>query len=188
MTATRAVVVRGALALLAAAALALGLAGAAAAAGPAVSVKLDRHRADIALGGTFGFSSIVANTGARPTPHLVAHLNIAGLQPDVYVDPEDWSSRRTLYLGPIEPGRSTTLDWDVKAVTGGDLAVYVVVLEQRADGSAAAAPIATSRPIAVHVTERRTLNSGGILPLAVAVPALVGVFALGTRRVRRVRG
>jgi hypothetical protein len=178
---------RGAAALLAGVVLALGGPAAASAAGPSLRVTVDRAEVALQLGGTFAFSSGVVNTGARATPDLVAHLNIVGLDPDVYVDPEDWSSRRTLYLGPLEPGRATTLDWDVKAVTGGDLAVYVVVLEQRADGSVAPVPAATGRPIAVHVAERRTLDSGGILPLALGVSGLVGAAALVSRRVRRIR-
>jgi hypothetical protein len=177
---------RAALALLAGAVVLLGVAGAASAAG-ALRVTVDRAQARLPLGGTFAFRSTVANTGARTTPDLVAHLNVVGLDPDIYVDPEDWSPRRTLYLGPLEPGRSTTLDWDVKAVTGGDLAVAVVVFEQRPDGTVAPAPASSGRPIAVHVVERRTLDSGGILPLALGVSGVVGAAAVVSRRVRRVR-
>jgi hypothetical protein len=164
-----------------------------AAAGPAnatpgaVDVRLDRHRAHLSLGDTFHFSSTLTNTGARTTPDLVAHLNIVGLDPGIYVDPEDWSSRRTLYLGPLGRGHSATLRWSVKAVTGGSLAVYVVVLERRPDGSVAPAPIDTARPVAVHVTERRTLDSGGILPLVLGVPAIVGAIGVASGRMRRRR-
>ena len=182
-----ALVRRGTIAMVVGAVLGLGVPGAVSAAGPPLRVTVDRVQVGLQLGGTFAFTSRVANTGGRTTPDLVAHLNIVGLDPDVYVDPEDWSSRRTLYLGPVEPGRATTLDWNVKAVTGGDLAVYVVVLEQRADGSVAPVPAATGRPIAVHVNERRTLDSGGILPLALGVSGVVGAAALGSRRVRRIR-
>jgi hypothetical protein len=178
---------RCAIALLAGAALAAGAPDAVSAAGPPLRVTVDRAQVALPLGGTFAFTSRVANTGARATPDLVAHLNIVGLDADVYVDPEDWSSRRTLYLGPLEAGRATTLDWNVKAVTGGDLAVYVVVLEQRDDGSVAPVPAATGRPIAVHVAERRTLDSGGILPLALGVSGVVGAAALVSRRVRHIR-
>lgn len=162
-------------------------AGPAAPAPAAVAVRVDRRQVDLPLGATFTFSSTLTNTGARATPDLVAHLNIVGLDPDVYVDPEDWSSRRTRYLGPLGRGRSARLHWSVKAVTGGSLAVYVVVLERRPDGSAAPAPVAAARPVAVHVTERRTLDSGGILPLALGVPALVGAIGIAGRRARRAR-
>jgi hypothetical protein len=167
----------------------LSLAGAAPAnAAPGgVGVRLDRHRADLSLGDTFHFSSTLTNTGARATPDLVAHLNIVGLDPGIYVDPEDWSSRRTRYLGPLGRGHSATLRWSVKAVTGGSLAVYVVVLERRPDGSVAPAPIAPARPVAVHVTERRTLDSGGILPLVLGVPAIVGAIGIASGRMRRRR-
>ena len=169
----------------------LGLLLILAAAGPAnatpgaVDVRVDRHRADLSLGDTFHFSSTLTNTGARATPDLVAHLNIVGLDPGIYVDPEDWSSRRTLYLRPLGRGHSATLRWSVKAVTGGSLAVYVVVLERRPDGGVAPAPIAAARPVAVHVTERRTLDSGGILPLVLGVPAIIGAIGIASGRMRR---
>jgi hypothetical protein len=46
-------------------------------------------------------------------------------------------------------------------------------------------PAPNTPTIAVHVTERRTLNSGGILPLAVGVPALLGTLAIAPRLRRR---
>jgi hypothetical protein len=45
--------------------------------------------------------------------------------------------------------------------------------------------VAGGRPISVRISERKTLDSGGILPLALGLPALVGAVAIVTRRVRR---
>jgi hypothetical protein len=176
---------RGAVALLAAIAVAAGAAVAAPAAGAAVQVRVDRGRVALPIGHTFAFSSTLTNTGGRATPELVAHLNIVGLDPGVYVDPEDWSSQRTRYLPPLRPGGSTKVRWNVKAVTGGSAAVYVVVLERRRGGAAAPVQVAGGRPISVRISERKTLNSSGILPLALGLPALVGLAAIVTRRVRR---
>jgi hypothetical protein len=172
-------------AALVASALAAGAAVAAPTAGAVVQVRVDRARLALPVGHSFGFSSTLRNTGARATPELVAHLNIVSLDPGVYVDPEDWSSQRTRYLAPLRPGSSTRLHWNVKAVTGGSAAVYVVVLERRPNGAVLPAQVAGGRPISVRISERRTLDSGGILPLALGLPALVGLAAIVTRRVRR---
>jgi hypothetical protein len=46
-----------------------------------------------------------------------------------------------------------------------------------------------SRTVSVMVADRRTLDAGGILPLALGVPALLGLatlsLRLGRRRTRR---
>ena len=94
----------------------------------------------------------------------------------VYVDPEDWSSERTRYLPPLAPGGSIEVPWTVKAVNSGHLAVYVTVLGA---GRPVIGPALDAR-----VASRTTIDAGGALPLAVGVPALLGVAALGVRRRR----
>jgi hypothetical protein len=153
----------------------------AAAAGGTLGISLDRSAASTQLGKSFGFSSSITNTGGRTLKDLVAHLDVVSLSSGVYVDPEDWSDQRTRYLPPLEPGGSTKVDWKVKAVNGGNLAVYVVVVPT----PVTAPPGPTiSTGLQAHITERRTLNSGGVLPLALGVPALIGLVTLGVRRRR----
>jgi hypothetical protein len=41
--------------------------------------------------------------------------------------------------------------------------------------------VAVSSPLRVEIAKRRTLNSGGVLPLALGIPALLGLTALGVR-------
>jgi hypothetical protein len=48
--------------------------------------------------------------------------------------------------------------------------------------SPGSSPIAVSSPLRVDVKERRTLNSGGVLPLALAVPAMVLAIGALSRR------
>jgi hypothetical protein len=149
----------------------------------ALSVSVDQTEISTALGESFGFQTTIANPTESATPRLIAHLNILDLTGEVYVDPEDWSSRRTQYLGTIPAGGSRTITWGVTGVNGGSLAAYVAVLPQDNPSSAPA----TSPAIRITVAERKTLNSGGILPLALGVPGFVGVMAVGVRLARRRR-
>ena len=154
---------------------------AAAADGP-VEISLDRNSASTQLGKSFGFGSTIANRSGRRLSGLVAHLDVVSLTKGVYVDPEDWSDQRTRYLPALAPGSSTKVGWKVKAVNGGNFAVYVVVVPT----PVTAPPGPTiSTGLQAHVTERRTLNSDGVLPLALGVPALIGLVAYGVRRRRR---
>jgi hypothetical protein len=150
------------------------------AAATAATVSLSRAQVTTRLGDTFYFNSTVTNRGAAPAAGLVAHLNVASLTKGVYVDPEDWSSDRTRYLPVLPPGGSLTIPWKVKAVNGGRFAIYVAVLPS----SGARSPV-VSPALATRVTEHRTLNSGGVLPLAVGLPALIGFLAIGVRAAGR---
>jgi hypothetical protein len=166
--------------LLAAALLAaFGLAATASAgSGPTpISVTVDRKLISTKLGKKFVFRTTIVNRGSRPARGLIAHLNVLSLRNGTYVDPEDWSSNRTRYVGVIPAGGSTTTTWHMQAVNDGDFGVYVAVLPN----TGAAQPALTAPTIHLAVAERRTLNSGGILPLALGVPALIGIGALGIR-------
>ena len=157
---------------------ALLLVGAPAAAGAdRLLVSVDRTQVSTRLGHTFVFHSTIANHGAAPARGLVAHLNVLSLRAGVYVDPEDWSSHRTRYLAPIPARGSTTLTWRIKAVNAGSIGVYVAVLP--ADG--ASVRPTTGPTLRLAIPDRRTLNSGGIVPLALAVPALIGLVLLVAR-------
>jgi hypothetical protein len=162
-------------ALSAAAALAASLAGPAGAS--RFSVSVSRAQITTRLGDRFTFRSTVVNDGRTAARGLIAHLNVVGLDPAVYVDPEDWSSHRTSYLDALPPGGSATVTWRLQAVSAGKFDVYVAVLPRRAT---ARAPT-TGPAVRIAVADRRTLNSGGILPLALGVPALLGLLALAVR-------
>jgi hypothetical protein len=146
----------------------------AAAAPPAIA--LDRGSVDIRLGKSFAFTSTLT-AGAGRTGPLVAHLNVVSLDPQTYVDPEDWSTHRTRYLAPVAAGGTRSVRWTVKAVSAGPIAIYVTAVP--AEG---AAPIAVGPVLHVQVADRRTLNSGGVVPLALAVPAALAVIAVAARR------
>jgi hypothetical protein len=161
---------------------ALVLSGAARSAdGARLSVTVDRDQISTKLGKKFVFTSTIRNRGSAPASGLIAHLNILSLRNGTYVDPEDWSSNRTRYLAPIPAGGSATTTWRMQAVNDGAFGVYVAVLPS----SGAARPPSTGPAIHVAVAERKTLNSGGILPLALGVPTFIGLAALSIRLRRR---
>lgn len=81
---------------------ALVFAGGAAAASDQVSVTVDRSRIKTQLGRKISFKTTIANTASTATGPLIAHLNVLSLRSGVEVDPEDWSTHRTRYLGSID--------------------------------------------------------------------------------------
>jgi len=145
-------------------------------AAPAVAApELSMSRAVVStrIGADFRFQTTIANPGPAPLEGLIAHLDVVSRDPSVYVDPEDWSSERTRYLAPLQPGASIVVPWTVKAVNAGRFSVYVVVL-------GAVRPVA-GPALDARVSERRTFNAGGVLPLALGLPALLGAALLGVR-------
>jgi hypothetical protein len=155
---------------------ACALAAALVVAGPAAAapeLSMSRGRVETRIGTDFRFRTTISNPSAAPVEGLIAHLDVVSSDPGVYVDPEDWSSERTRYLPPVAPGASIVVPWSVKAVNAGRFAVYVVVLGR---GRPLAGPALDAR-----VAERRTIDAGGVLPLAVGLPALLGLTLLGVR-------
>jgi hypothetical protein len=163
------------------AALALAPAGQGAIRVERVSVAVNQPRISTMLGTKFSFRSKVSNTSARPVSGLIAHLNVLSLRRGTYVDPEDWSSNRTRYLETIPPGGSVEVTWPMQAVNDGEFAIYVAVV----DANGASRPPTTSPTIHLAVAQRRSLNAGGVLPLAFGVPAVVGLLAFSVRTYRR---
>jgi hypothetical protein len=162
-------------------ALALAAAAHASAAPTSWSARVDRTRIATELGRTFVFRSTVSNEGSASADDLIAHLNIVSFRSDIYVDPEDWSTHRTRYLGPLAAGASRTITWRVKAVNSGSFGVYVTVLRR---GGGARPPV-TAPTVVVAVAGRKTLNAGGILSVALTVPAILAVFTAGLKLRRR---
>ena len=173
-------------ALLAALLLVLGpVAPAAASSPPAagdVSVTVAPSSVLTSVGGHVRLTSTIRNTSDRPMTGLVAHLDVVGLDPAVYVDPEDWSSQRTAYLDPLPANGSVVLPWRVQAVDDGRLVVYVVVTT--AEGPA---PLAVSDGLRLSSSAQPGVDAAGALPVVLGMPALVLLALLlvaGRRRGR----
>jgi hypothetical protein len=150
----------------------------------AVVVSLDRAAVSTRLGAGFDLGSTISNVGRRPLSGLIAHLNVVSLTNGVYVDPEDWSPQRTKNVPTLAPGRSARIGWRVNAVNGGRFAVYVVAVPRTAPRTARTG-LAIGTPLSLRVVERRVFDSGGVLFLALGVPALLALAIAGTRLRRR---
>jgi hypothetical protein len=167
----------------------IGLASSAEAAPPAPSdgirVTSAPSQLHTVIGQHFTYQPQIVNLGGTSTDRLIAHLNVASLTSDVYVDPEDWSSNRSIVIPPLGPGAKTALTWEVQAVSAGSFAVYVVLLPSGAASSGTGA-LVVSPVVHVTVAARRTLNAGGSLPVVIAVPVLLAAAVAVTRlRTRR---
>jgi hypothetical protein len=145
-----------------------------------------QSRLTTSVGQQVDYRVSIVNGGGSATGQLLAHLNIASVTGSAYVDPEDWSAERSRFLPALAPGAATALSWDVQAVSPGTFALYVVVLPAGAS-AATGQRLVVSTPTRVEVAERRTLNAGGALPVAVAVPVLLGLLALAGRARNRAR-
>jgi hypothetical protein len=163
--------------------LGLALANPAAAAADPVAVIVHESRIATQLGKNVVFRATFANRGSTDTGNLIAHLNVLSLREGVEVDPEDWSTHRTRYLGAIPAGTSRTITWKVHAINTGRIALYVAVLPQAGVNRRPA----IGRTVQLVVAGRDTLNSGGILPLALGVPALLALMTGGLQVRRRRR-
>jgi len=145
-----------------------------------VQIEIDPMAVTTHVSDRFSFHSTMRNNSNRPLPNLVAHLNVLSLDPDVYLDPEDWSSTRTQYLAGIAAGASTTLTWTVRAVTAGRVILYVTLVSQR-DSDV----INTSPALRATVIPQQELSATGVVPIAVATPLITLFLLAATIRRRR---
>jgi hypothetical protein len=135
------------------------------------TITTDPGQLTAPIGTTLSVETVVHDSGPG-----IAHLNVVSLD-GVYVDLEDWTQDVTQR---VAGGPETSLDWEFQAVNPGRFAVYVVLIPQH--GRLIAGP-----PVYVTVSRRQTLDTGGALPVAIAVPGLLG-GAILTRRLRTPKG
>jgi hypothetical protein len=166
-----------------AATVALGATTATAAPSPSdandITVVIDPERADVDLGDSIDLQVTVTNSSNGDRSDLVAHLDVVSPDREGSVDPEDWTATLTRPTGLLAAGASTTIDWTIQPISPGAFLVYGMVLAQ--DGS----DVAPSNVMTVSVTDRRSLNPQGVLPVVIIVPLAVGLLLAD--RLRRQR-
>lgn len=145
-----------------------------------VTVSIEPATGTVVLGDTFDLRVSVTNDAAAPSAPLAVHIDVTDPAAATSVDPEDWTPTLTRTVGVLAPGATKTVRWTVQPIAGGTFAVYAVAL---APGEA---DLSASDVLVLTVDEQRTLDPGGILPLAVGVPTLVGaLLVVQIRRARR---
>jgi uncharacterized membrane protein len=144
-----------------------------------VILEIDPATSSVTLGENLDLQVRVFNEGVEPTAPLVIHLDITDPSRTRSVDPEDWTSTLSQPVGVVAPGESRTIDWNMQPISAGSFAVYTVALSPGVDN------IASSNVMQVTVIDQRSLNPGGILPVALGVPAVIGALLLLQMRLAR---
>ncbi len=144
-----------------------------------INVAVDPASQSVVLGEAFTLQVTVTNEGDEATLPLVLHVDITDPQKSTSVDPEDWTSTLSKAIGIVDSGSSLTVDWELQPISGGDFAVYAVAL------AAGAETLSPSNVLRVTVQDQRSLNPGGILPVAIGAPIVVGGLLLVQMRLAR---
>ncbi len=151
-----------------------------------LQIDVSKSEVSTLVGESFTFTSTISNNGSQTSPPLIVNLAFVSVDHSTYVDPEDWSSHRTTSVQPVASGASVTQTWTINTALQGEVAAYVVVLPDEKQ-PASSGDLIASAPVYMHVTERRTLNPGGVLPVVLIVPGLIALTFTGMQFSRRSR-
>lgn len=137
-----------------------------------ISVVIEADTTSVVLGEHLDLTITVVNFADGPTDPLALHLDITDPAQASSVDPEDWTSTLTKSVGVVESGGTMTATWTIQPISGGTFTVYAVALSPVSD------TITVSNAVSVDVEDQRSLNPGGILPVALGAPAVIGALLL----------
>ena len=145
-----------------------------------VDVTVHPTTEQVVLGESFEIDIDITNNGTGATPPLVIHIDITDPTSDSSVDPEDWTSTLSKTTGVIEAGQTHSVTWSLQPISPGTYSIYAVALSPGIDNST------ISNIVTIEVADQRSLNPGGILPVALATPTIVGVILVFQTRRNRV--
>lgn len=148
----------------------------------AASVTIDlepsgRNPAAPRMGDNLSFHTVIRNDGSAPVAGLIAWLSLVRIdrgneQP---VDLEDWSAHKAVTTAVLVPGRTLETDWPLRLIQAGRYRVVVSAISRDAAGLAAS-PFAD-----FSVRQKPVVESQRVLPVALGLPALIGVVMLWRR-------
>lgn len=137
-----------------------------------LTVEIAPARKSVVLGESLDLTVTVTNTSDHASADLVVHLDITDPSSSSSVDPEDWTSTLTKPLGIVQAGATATVDWNIQPISPGTFSAYAVAISPASDA------VVASNVLTVEVADQRSLDPGGILPVALGMPALVGALLL----------
>ena len=144
-----------------------------------VTLTIDPATSSVVLGQDLDLVVTVTNTGSTATPPLIVHIDITKPDQATSVDPEDWTPTLSKSAGVVGPGQNVTVAWNIQPISSGTFATYAVALSAGVD------TIAASNVLEVQVADQRSLNPGGILPVAIAAPGIIGALLIAQLRLAR---
>lgn len=98
------------------------------------------------------------------------------------IDLEDWSANKALTVRMLQPGAAARSDWSLRLIAPGSYRVLVSAASRDAPVPAVAASAV------FHVAPKPVVDSARVLPVALGVPALLGLLlAARLRRGRAVQ-
>ncbi len=134
------------------------------------------------LSGTAGdfvtVQGTITNAGAKPLNNITTYLSLADNETKLPVDLEDWSAEKGLYIGTIDAGQTLPLNWKIHFVKAGTYSL-IIIAEAAGDELPQVSGITQ-----FQVSQKRNLNPGQVLPVALGTPiALIFIlFLLSYRR------
>jgi len=128
------------------------------------------------LSGTAGdFVSVqvtITNISSQPISDVTTYLSLVDTQDKLPVDLEDWSAEKGLFIGTIAAGQTLPLNWKIHFVKAGRYSL--IIIASRADH-----PVPeVSSQTTFNVNQKRNLNPGKVLPVALGMPLVVGFLLL----------
>lgn len=134
------------------------------------------------MGDWMRFNSVIRNTGRQAIEGLVAWISLVEVTPgqEQPMDLEDWSAHKAVAGAALAPAATLETQWPVRLIQNGDYRV-VISATDRHDKT-----VFTSPTIQFHVTRKPVVESSRILPVALAVPLLIGGL-MGYRKLRQRR-
>ena len=109
----------------------------------------------------------ISNTGGQPVTDVTTYLSLVDNENKLPVDLEDWSAEKGVHMIKIEAGKTIPLKFKIHFVKAGEYSLILIATAQNSE-----TPV-VSMMIHFHVSPKKNLNPGKILPVAIGIPLLL---------------